>query len=502
MSKITINADRTGPTINKHIYGHFAEHLGRCIYDGIWVGEESSIPNVRGIRSDIVEALKGIKIPNLRWPGGCFADTYHWKDGIGPREKRPSIVNVHWGGVTEDNSFGTHEFLDLCGQLECAPYICGNVGSGTVQEMSEWIEYVNSDAQSPMTDLRGQNGRPDSWSVPFWGVGNENWGCGGWMRPEYYADLYRRFACYCKDHGKNKLFRIACGPNDTNYHWTETLMENMTQAGTGGTRNPSGFMQGLALHYYTFCPGDNKSATDFGEDEWYGMLRGALKMDELVTRHCSIMDRYDPEKLVALVVDEWGSWYDVEPGTNPRFLYQQNSLRDALVASTTFDIFHKHSQRIRMTNIAQTVNVLQSMILTDGEKMILTPTYHVFEMNAVHHDAQLVDTAVDSGVSGAGLNEVPTLSASASRKDNGPLYLTVSNLDANNSTSVAIDVRGCRARSVAGRVLTAPAINSCNTFDEPGTVEPKAVPGLGVEENLIQVTLPPRSVTVLEIPVE
>jgi alpha-L-arabinofuranosidase len=499
MNTITINADRNKGTLSKHIYGHFAEHLGRCIYDGIWVGEDSNIPNVRGIRTDIVEALKRIKIPNLRWPGGCFADTYHWKDGIGPRPDRPSIVNVHWGGITEDNSFGTHEFLDLCEQLGTDPYICGNVGSGTVQEMAEWVEYVNSDSKSPMTAARNSNGRGSSWQVPYWGVGNENWGCGGWMRPEYYADLYRRFACFCRDHGDNKLFRIACGPNGENYRWTEVFMDNMTQNGIGGTCSPSKFVQGLALHYYTTPPTDNRSATEFGEEEWYGILHRALKMDELITRHSAIMDQYDPEKLVALIVDEWGTWYEVEPGTNPRFLYQQNTIRDALAAAATFDIFHKHNSRIKMANIAQTINVLQSMILTDGEKLLLTPTYHVFEMNSVHHDADLLDSEVTCGSSSHGFFEVPTLSASASRDSSGSVHLTISNLDAAAAIELTVELRGFTPAEVSGRSLTGAQVNTHNTFDNPNNVKPVTLEGLVLKENLIHFTLPARSVNVLDI---
>lgn len=501
MSTITVNVDQPKATISRQIYGHFAEHLGRCIYDGIWVGEDSPIPNVRGIRSDIVAALKAIKIPNLRWPGGCFADTYHWKDGIGPRQKRPSIVNVHWGGVTEDNSFGTHEFLDLCGQLECEPYICGNVGSGTVQEMSEWVEYVNSNASSPMTELRKANGKDGPWQVKYWGVGNENWGCGGWMLPDFYANLYRRFACFCRDYGDNKLFRIACGPNDENYNWTEVLMENMSRKGTGGNGNPSGFMQGLALHYYTHSPTGNKSATEFGEDEWYGLLHRALKMEEMVTRHSSIMDQYDPEKLVALVVDEWGTWHAVEPETNPRFLYQQNTMRDALAASITFDVFHNHAERVRMANIAQTINVLQSMVLTEGEKMLLTPTYHVFEMNSVHHDADLLHTTIDAGTTGTGFYEVPAISASASRKGDGPVNISVSNLDANSGASLSVDLRGCAAEIAAGRTLSAATINGHNTFEESEQVRPEPLQGIKLEGNKVVVNLPPRSVSVITVEV-
>ena len=310
-SRIIINADLGRETISPYIYGHFCEHLGRCIYGGFWVGENSSIPNVRGIRKDVVEALRKIKIPVLRWPGGCFADTYHWKDGVGPKEKRPSTINTHWGGVVENNHFGTHEFLDLCEQLGCEPYICGNVGSGTVQEMAEWIEYMTFDGQSPMADWRRQNGREKPWRIKFFGVGNESWGCGGNMRSEYYADVYRRYRTYIRNFSGNRLYVIACGPYSDNYYWTEILMREAVR-----------LMNGLSLHYYTVPGGwaNRGSATKFGEEEWFDTMDRALKIEEYIKRHKAIMDRYDPEKRVGLIVDEWGTWYQVEPGTNPSFL--------------------------------------------------------------------------------------------------------------------------------------------------------------------------------------
>ena len=343
MNEITLDVKRAKTTIDRNIYGHFSEHLGRCIYEGYWVGEESPIPNVRGIRSDVIAALRKIKVPVMRWPGGCFADEYHWMDGIGPREQRPAMINTHWGGVVENNHFGTHEFMDLCEQLGCEPYICGNVGSGTVQEMSQWVEYVTFDGKSPMADLRGANGRSEPWKLKYFGVGNENWGCGGRMRPEYYADLYRRYATYARNYGENRLYRIACGARNDDYHWTDVLME---EAGSdqlfGGP-----YMDGLALHYYTQVkrlPDGTRegSATVFGEDAWIEIIAKALFMDELVRKHSTIMDKYDPAKKVAMIVDEWGTWYAVEPGTHPRFLYQQNSMRDALVAAVSLDIFNNH----------------------------------------------------------------------------------------------------------------------------------------------------------------
>ena len=491
MFKIIIDTDVKQGTINKNIYGHFAEHLGRCIYEGIWVGEDSSIPNTRGIRNDVVAALKNIKIPVLRWPGGCFADEYHWKDGIGPKEERKRMINTHWGGVVENNHFGTDEFLDLCEQLECEPYICGNVGSGTVQEMQEWVEYVTFDGESPMANLREKNGHKKPWSLKYFGVGNENWGCGGHMRPEFYADLYRRYQTYVRSYGSNKIYKIACGANVADYKWTDVLM-----------REAAGFMDGLSLHYYT-VPGDswqNKgSATDFTEAEWNKTISKSLFMEELITKHSTIMDKYDPNKRVGLIVDEWGTWYNVEPNTNPGFLYQQNTLRDALVAGITFNIFNNHCDRVRMANIAQTINVLQAVVLTDKEKMILTPTYHVFEMYKVHQDAELLRTTVVSENSSKSKNSTG-VSVSASKDANGNIHLTICNSDLEKQVEIDIDLRGeYGIKELSGRVLSDDKMNAHNTFDKPEDIKPKALENLRRTESGFKATILPKSVNAITV---
>ncbi len=491
-NRIIINTDLGQETISRHIYGHFSEHLGRCIYEGFWVGEDSPIPNVNGIRKDVVDALREIGIPNLRWPGGCFADEYHWKDGIGPKEDRPTMINTHWGGVTEDNSFGTHEFMELCKQLDCEPVICGNLGSGTIQEMSQWVEYFNSDNVSPMTKLREENGRDKSWGVKYWNLGNENWGCGGNMTPEYYADVMRRYSTYCKDYGDNKLYRIACGPSDYDFDWMETLMKEK--------KNRDRF-QGISLHYYTGTWGwESRSATKFEEDLWFKIIDKALKIDDIIVAHKMILDQYDPENEKGLIVDEWGTWYEVEPGTNPGFLYQQNTIRDAMVASLTLDIFNKHCDRVKMANIAQVINVLQAMILTDKEQIILTPTYYVFKMYKVHHDATLLPLNLTSENYSYGDKSFPAISASASMNKKGKIHISMTNLNPNKSIKVSCELRGNKKASVkGGDIITAKNMNSYNDFGKSEEVSIRNFDSYRVEKNKITVDIPAKSVIMLEL---
>jgi len=490
-NRVVISADLARDTISRHIYGHFSEHLGRCIYGGYFVGEgNTKIPNTRGMRTDVVTALRKLKIPNIRWPGGCFADTYHWKDGIGPGAKRPAIVNSWWGGVTEDNSFGTHEFLDLCDQLGAEPYITGNVGSGTVQEFAQWVQYTNFDGVSPMSALRRENGREKPWKVRFWGVGNEAWGCGGNMTAEHYADVYRTFATFIPaSHGSGSLWRIASGAGSSDFHWTEVLMRDI----------PQGLIEGVALHHYSVDWTHKSSATGFTEAEYFETMRRALQMEDLVQRHGTIMDMYDPKKKVALVVDEWGGWYDVEPGTNPGFLYQQNTMRDAMIAGVTLNIFNNHCDRVRMANLAQTVNVLQAVVLTEGERMIVTPTYHVMEMYTVHHDALLLPSSVRSGVYTLGEKSLPAVSVSASRDREGVTHISLVNIDAGRAQDVVVEMRGEGCSSVSGRILASGKVQDHNTFDDPARVKPAEFAGARLDGSTLRVQLPPCSVVVLTL---
>lgn len=498
MARLVINTKKKVSKINKEIYGHFSEHLGRCIYEGIYVGEDSPIENVNGMRCDVVEALKEMKVPVLRWPGGCFADEYHWKDGIGPKETRKKMINTHWGGVVEDNSFGTHEFFELCEQLGCETYINGNLGSGTVQEMSEWVEYMTFEGVSPMAELRAKNGHEKPWKVDFFGVGNESWGCGGNMNPDFYANEYRRYQTFIRDYKTGEhIEKICCGANVDDYEWTKEVLDTCFRHSLPFQH---GFMDGLSLHYYVHPEGwDVKgSATDFDETVWYKTLNKALYMEELIQRHGAIMDTYDPEKKIGMIVDEWGTWYTCEPGTNPGFLYQQNTMRDALVAGITLNIFNKHSDRVKMANLAQMVNVLQSVLLTEGEKMVKTPTYHIFNMYKHHQDAELLDSHMETKTIGTGEWNVPNLTESVSVAEDGTLHITLTNLSLEEDYEIDTTILDKAVSQVRGEIVTG-EMHAKNTFEEPETVTVEIFDKAELTEGGLKFTIPKCSVVHLEV---
>lgn len=500
MVKLYVNEKEKKGHINPEIYGHFSEHLGRCIYEGLYVGEHSEIPNKNGMRTDVVEALRDISIPVLRWPGGCFADEYHWKDGIGPKEKRKKMVNTHWGGVVEDNSFGTHEFFELCEQLGCKAYINGNVGSGTVQEMSEWVEYMTFDGMSPMANLRKENGHEKPWKVDYFGVGNENWGCGGNMTPQYYANEYRRYQTYVRNyHPEQPIRKICGGANVADYYWTKEVLKTTFD---NIPKDFHGLMDGLSLHYYVHPEGweIKGSATEFDTGVWYKTLAKALYMEELVTKHGTIMDEYDPEKKIGMIVDEWGSWYTVEEGTNPGFLYQQSTVRDALVAGITLNIFNKHCDRVKMANLAQTVNVLQSVILTEGPKMLLTPTYHVFHMYKYHQDADLVASTLE-GDSLIGEEEeymVPDVQDSVSVSADGTVNITVNNLAVSETKELAVSFMELCPESVEAFIVTG-EMSAYNTFEQPQAVKEEKFEAFEITDKGLKAVLPPCSVVLFRV---
>lgn len=489
--QLTVKAGEKNITISKNIYGHFSEHLGRCIYDGFWVDSSLQVEKKDRIRMDIVEALKKINLPLLRWPGGCFADQYHWSDGIGPRNERPKRVNTTWGMVIDDNSFGTAEFLELCDLIGCEPYIAGNVGTGTPQEMANWLEYLNYEGHSYLADLRRKNGHGNPYKVSYWGVGNESWGCGGNMTPEFYSDQYKRYAEFCKNYPGTTLRKIASGSNVDDYNWTETCMKKI----------PGWQMWGISLHYYTVANNwsHKGSATKFGEDEYFRAVKKSMYMDELIQKHSAIMDKYDPEKKLSLCVDEWGIWTDVEPGTNPAFLYQQNSMRDAIIAATTLNIFNNHADRVRLACLAQTVNVLQSLILTNKEKMLLTPTYYVFYLYKVHQDATQLAIHFTSPDYVYNNDKIPAVNGSASKDKNGAVHISLVNTDPHRSISINTSLENMLYKNIDGRILSSANFSDVNSFEKPELIKPASFNGFKKEGDILSIVLPPLSIVVLEI---
>jgi alpha-L-arabinofuranosidase len=502
-AELTLEADKPAAKIDRNIYGHFVEHLGRGVYEGIWVGKDSPIPNTRGIRNDVVAALKKLNVPVVRWPGGCFADDYHWRDGVGPERK--ATINSNWNRQPEPNSFGTHEFMDFVAQINAAPYVSVNMGSGTVAEAQGWLQYMTAEPSTGPGSERAKNGQEKPWAVPYVGVGNESWGCGGNMYAAEYADEFRKFAAYMRTSSGPRAQLIATGPDTDDYEWTDVVMRQAMK----WRPNPTPLMYsterpllaGLSLHYYTLPTNkwDKKGiATGFGEDAWISTMQRAQLMDELIVKHSQIMDKYDPGKKVALIVDEWGTWFDADP-KGPSGLYQQNTLRDALVAGVTLNIFHAHADRVRMANIAQMINVLQAMILTDKDKMILTPTYHVFEMYKVHQDATSIPLTFTSPTYSYGSNTVPALSVSASRDAAGKVHVSVVNLDPHRSLTLTAHLKGVKAATVIGQVITAEAMDAHNDFNAPDRFVPQTFKGAKLKGADLTAQFPPKSVTVLEL---
>ena len=493
-TKIILHTKQNAGTIHKELYGQFAEHLGTCIYGGLWVGNNSSIPNINGYRKDVLHALQDLKVPVLRWPGGCFADEYHWMDGIGPQDKRQKMQNNNWGGTIEDNSFGTHEFLNLCELLGAEPYISGNVGSGTVEELAKWVEYMTSDGDTPMANLRRKNGRQKAWKVKYLGVGNESWGCGGNMRPEYYSDLFRRYSVYCRNYDTNRLYKIASGASDYDYNWTKVLMDNV------GNR-----MDGLSLHYYTVkgWSGSKGSATKFLNDEYYWTIGKCLEIEDVIKKHCSIMDKRDPQKKIGLLVDEWGTWWDEEPGTIRGHLYQQNTMRDAFVAALTLNIFHRHVDRVKMANIAQVVNVLQSMILTDMKgngHMVLTPTYHVFRMYQPFQDATALPLEISCDSIKVRENQtIPTIFSSAAKTKDNSIVVSLANISLDKSQDIDIVSDLSTINNITGEILKCKNISDYNDFEHPQTITPHVFKDMKIKKNIIKIKIPAKSIVILNI---
>jgi alpha-L-arabinofuranosidase len=486
-----VRADQPGPRIDRGIYSQFAEHLGHGIYEGVWVGEDSPIPNTHGLRNDVIAALRELHVPVVRWPGGCFADEYHWRDGIGPRASRPATLNTNWGGVPESNAFGTHEFLQFVEAIGADAYINGNLGTGSPREMAEWLQYLTSNQATALTAERARNGHPGPWKIAYFAVGNEAWGCGGNMSPEFYVDQLRQAVTYLKAPPGTRPRIIASGGHDEDTSWTEALISKAQHE-----------IDAISFHYYTL-PGDRwqakGSSTGFGEDQWISTLAHTLRMDGFITRNSAVLDKYDPARKVAFAVDEWGTWYDPEPGREPGFLYQQNTLRDAVVAALNFNIFHRHADRVRLAAIAQMVNVLQAMILTDGPKMILTPTYHVFHMFRPFQDATSLPVSLQTPTYTLGAASVPEVSLSAAKSSDGSIALALVNLNPKTDVPLSITISGSKQSHVRGEILTASAMDAHNTFEAPNTVRPTAFGGAKVNNGVVSLTLPAKSVVVLRL---
>ena len=471
--------------IRPELYGHFAEHLGACIEDGIWVGENSPIPNFGGIRTDVLEALRLLHPPVLRWPGGCFADDYHWEDGVGPRQSRPRRVNLWWGQGIEANAFGTHEFIQVCRYLGAEPYIGANVGTGSPRELREWIEYCNFAGDSTLARRRAQNGSPVPLGVRYWGVGNEAWGCGGNFCPEDYAAQYKRFATYAREFSGTKPFLIACGPDGNDANWTTRFFQKL-----GTFPHISAF----AAHYY--CGTAGPSAIEYDVDQWYELLEKASRMEALIIDQRALLDRFDPQRKIGLMVDEWGTWHAPTRGRNPAHLWQQNTLRDALAAAVTLDAFNRNADKLVMANIAQTVNVLQAMILTQGEKMITTPTYHVFELYRTHQGGRSLRTVFEAPpiafAAADQKRQLPGLSGSASIKGD-LLTLSVVNAHASLPAEASLNLDGVTLREATAWVLTHQDLAAHNTFEQPNVLRPTSQTLEASEKHVF----PPASVTVI-----
>jgi alpha-L-arabinofuranosidase len=504
---LTVRTGQPGPIISRDIFGQFAEQLGNGIDGGVWVGKGSPIPNVRGIRSDVVQALRALEVPNVRWPGGCFADQYHWRNGIGPAARRRTTYNINWGNPVELNRFGSDEYMDFIEQIGSEANITVNVGSGSPQEAADWLEYLTADRPTTLARERAANGHAAPYRVKFMGIGNESYGCGGPMTADAYVDRMKIFSHFVRNlnptqsgptlfaPGPDPMRRIAVGAADDQTDYTEAAMKAW-QASSPRYRP----FEALSFHHYTMgaLGAMRDLATGFGEQEYATFLKNSYVMDELIRKQSAIMDRYDPGKHVALSIDEWGVWLQPMPGTQPLYLQQQNSLRDALVAAVHLNIFARHADRVRMANIAQMVNVLQSMILTDGAKMVLTPTYHVFRMYVPFQDSRLIPIELNAGSYRLGAVTLPEVDVIAARATDGKIWLALINLDPNRPASVVADVPGLQAKSASGEVLTATRVNAVNTSGDPRAVFPRPFFEAAAGGKLV-LNLPPKSLTIVHL---
>ena len=492
--KVKIDPNQTGPVISKHIFGQFAEHLGRGIYEGVWVGPESNIPNTRGLRNDVIQALKELKVPNVRWPGGCFADEYHWRDGIGGVDERQTRINASWAGRLEPNTFGSHEFYDFLDQIGAEAFISANIGSGTVKEAADWLEYLTA-KETTLAKERAINGHPEPYKVAFWGIGNEVWGCGGPFTAEEYLTELKKYTNFNTNYNSEANTKyVAVGPDGDDFaEYTDVIMDAWSKKSWAWN------IHELSLHRYTrngWPP--NIIATGFKEQQYASVIYETLGMDKFIARNKAIMDKYDPEKKVGILVDEWGTWYAPTEGTDPGFLEQQNSQRDAIIAALNFNIFMRHADRVHGANIAQMVNVLQAMILTNNEKMVLTPTYHSFHMYVPFQNTTRIGIDYDEGNYKYGDINMKGIDAIASIGEDGKIRVAITNIDPNKAVEIDLSFVNGSITNAEGETLYSSTMDAINTFEKPDVVSPKPIK-LKVSKGNVSLTLKPQSVTVLLI---
>ena len=502
--------------ISPNIYGHFVENLSGVVYDGAWVGRNSKVPNVNGIRKELIDEMKKIKPPVVRFPGGCFADSYDWRDGVGPVDKRPRRTNFWDGGeITsapnhhryDPNQFGTNEFVQFCKLIGSQPYLAANVRSLPAEAFYRWVEYCNSPTGSTtLADLRAEAGYPDPFGVRYWGVGNEAWGCGGNFTPQEYATEFRRYTAWVPGY-KQELSFVASGPNSFEWDWTRGFFEEIVRKGKGQLRS----IFGWALHYYSWNLSRGRTqdwdqgkgdALKFDAIDWYELLREGDKMESLINGHWQVMGEIDSEHLVKLVIDEWGPWYHPGSGqTAENQLEQTPTLRDAVFSGMTLDIFNRHPDKVAMAASAQLINCLNSLYLAHEDKFCVTPVGHVFQMYSAHQGGQALRTIFSAPTVNYDRDGKPAsfwgLKGSASLHDK-ELVLTVVNPHVSEARVTEIGVRGASIRSGTATTLTHSDIHAHNSFAGRNVVRPQTK-DVEIKGKVLTCTIPPASVTKLSL---
>jgi alpha-N-arabinofuranosidase len=518
-SRIEVLLDEVLGTISPNIYGHFLEHIGGVIYDGVWVGEDSKIANVNGIRKALIDEMRKIKAPVVRYPGGCFADSYNWRDGVGPADQRPRRTNF-WIEADADSSpanhrfetnrFGTDEFMRFCKVVGCQPYLAANVRSLPAEAFTRWVEYCNSPrASTSMAELRAASGSAEPYDVRFWGVGNESWGCGGNFTAAEYAVEFRRYTTWLPKYGK-PLSLIASGPNSDDAQWTRGFFEEIAHK----DKDLFESIFGWALHYYSWNLSRGRTqdwdegkgdALKFDAQDWYEMLREGDHLESLIESNWLAMGEFDSAHKVKLVVDEWGPWYRAGSELTPgNFLEQTPTLRDAIFSAMTLNIFNRHPEKVSLASPAQLVNCLNSLYLAHEDRFCVTPVGHVFGMYAAHQGNQALRTIVSAPSVSYARDGKPAsfwgLGCSASLRDKN-LVLTIVNPHVSDPRETELVVRGANIRAATTTQLTASDIHSRNTFDHPGELTPQSRETVSTSGNKLTIQVPAASVTKVVITV-